>query len=123
VVWNGNLRWLNYSTKVPGSWPVRSQLIAKSVCIPSAPPALWRMCCAICKVHWRRDPVRQASREACCVRFYNSLDLHWLLYPGWAVLAVAMVLGWRARVAFQAEGGSGEGESWLHTRTVVATGV
>lgn len=34
-----------------------------------------------------------------------------------------MVLGWRARVAFEVEGGSGEGKSWLHTRTVVATGI
>jgi protein-S-isoprenylcysteine O-methyltransferase Ste14 len=34
-----------------------------------------------------------------------------------------MVLGWRARVAFQEQGGSHKGESWLHTRTVVATGI
>jgi protein-S-isoprenylcysteine O-methyltransferase Ste14 len=58
-----------------------------------------------------------------CILFYNSLNLNWLLYLGWAILAAAMVLGWRARVAFQTGGGSGEGESWLHTRTVVATGV
>jgi protein-S-isoprenylcysteine O-methyltransferase Ste14 len=58
-----------------------------------------------------------------CILFYNSLDLAWLLYLGWGVLAIAMVLGWRARVAFQAEGASREGESWLHTRTVVATGI
>jgi protein-S-isoprenylcysteine O-methyltransferase Ste14 len=55
--------------------------------------------------------------------FYNSLDLHWVLYLGWAILAAAMILAWRARVALQAEGGSRGGESWLHTRTVVATGV
>jgi protein-S-isoprenylcysteine O-methyltransferase Ste14 len=58
-----------------------------------------------------------------CIPFYNSLNLNWILYLAWAILAVAMVLAWRARVAFQAEGGSREGESWLHTRTVVATGV
>ena len=39
------------------------------------------------------------------------------------LLAVAMVLGWRARVAFEVEGGSAEGESWLHTRAVVRTGI
>ena len=58
-----------------------------------------------------------------CVLFYSALDLRWLLYLGWAVLVVAMILGWRARVAFQAEGRAREGESWLHTTTVVATGV
>jgi protein-S-isoprenylcysteine O-methyltransferase Ste14 len=61
------------------------------------------------------------SQVVLCVVFYNSLGLRWLLYPGWAILAVAMVLGWQARVAFQAQGGSHKGESWLHTRTVVAT--
>jgi protein-S-isoprenylcysteine O-methyltransferase Ste14 len=63
------------------------------------------------------------SQVVLCVLFYNSLDLRWVLSLGWAVLAVAMVLGWRARVAFEVEGGSGQGESWLHTQTVVATGI
>jgi protein-S-isoprenylcysteine O-methyltransferase Ste14 len=58
-----------------------------------------------------------------CILFYNSLDLHWLPYLGWATLAVALVLAWRARVAFEARGGSREGESWLHTTTVVDTGI
>jgi protein-S-isoprenylcysteine O-methyltransferase Ste14 len=58
-----------------------------------------------------------------CALFYYSLGLRWLLYLGWAIFTVAMVLGWRARVALQMEGRSHEGESWLHTRTVVATGV
>lgn len=58
-----------------------------------------------------------------CALFYNSLDLRWLVYLGWATLAVAMVLAWRARVAFETKGRSREGESWLHTRTVVASGV
>jgi protein-S-isoprenylcysteine O-methyltransferase Ste14 len=58
-----------------------------------------------------------------CALFYNFLDLRWLLYLGWATLAVAMIFGWRARVAFEAKGGSREGESWLHTRNVVVTGV
>jgi hypothetical protein len=39
-----------------------------------------------------------------CVRFYNYLGLRWLLYAGWATLGVAMVLGWRARAAFETEG-------------------
>jgi protein-S-isoprenylcysteine O-methyltransferase Ste14 len=58
-----------------------------------------------------------------CILFYNHLKLDWLLYLGWAILAVAMVMGWRARVAFETKGESRAGESWLHTRTVVATGI
>lgn len=58
-----------------------------------------------------------------CIIFYNFLELNWLLYLGWAVFAVAMVLGWRARVAFETKGAVREGESWLHTRRVVATGI
>jgi len=58
-----------------------------------------------------------------CVLHYNSLGLPWLLYLGWAILGLAVVLSWRARVALQTRGGSREGESWLQTRTVVATGI
>jgi protein-S-isoprenylcysteine O-methyltransferase Ste14 len=58
-----------------------------------------------------------------CILFHNSLNLNCLRHLAWVVLAVAMVLGWRARVALQAEGGSGAGESWLHTQTVVDTGI
>jgi protein-S-isoprenylcysteine O-methyltransferase Ste14 len=58
-----------------------------------------------------------------CVLCYNALGLAWLLYLGWAILGAAVILSWRARVALQTEGGSREGESWLHTRTVVATGI
>jgi protein-S-isoprenylcysteine O-methyltransferase Ste14 len=58
-----------------------------------------------------------------CILFRNSLGLHWLVHLGWAIFTVAMVLAWRARVAFETKGRSPEGESWLHTRTVVDTGV
>jgi protein-S-isoprenylcysteine O-methyltransferase Ste14 len=58
-----------------------------------------------------------------CILFYNYLELDWLLYLGWAIFAVAMVLGWRARVAFQTKGEARAGESWLQTRTVVTGGV
>lgn len=58
-----------------------------------------------------------------CIRFFNSLRLDWLVYLGWTILAFALVLGWRARVAFETEGQSREGDSWLHTQTVVSSGV
>jgi protein-S-isoprenylcysteine O-methyltransferase Ste14 len=58
-----------------------------------------------------------------CILFYNYLELNWLLYLGWAILAVAMVLGWRARATFETKGEARAGESWLHTRRVVASGI
>jgi protein-S-isoprenylcysteine O-methyltransferase Ste14 len=58
-----------------------------------------------------------------CFLFYNRASLNVLLYLGWTILAVAMVLGWRARVAFEDEGRAQEGESWLATAVVVDSGV
>ena len=55
--------------------------------------------------------------------FYNWAGLNVLLYLGWIILAVAIVLGWRARVAFETKGGAQEGESWLRTLAVVDSGV
>jgi len=58
-----------------------------------------------------------------CFSFYNWAGLNVLLYLGWIILAVALVLGWRARVAFEDKGGAQEGESWLATSVVVDRGV
>jgi len=58
-----------------------------------------------------------------CFLFYNWAGLNVLLYLGWIILAVAVVLGWRARVAFEDEGRAQEGESWLRTLVVVDSGV
>jgi protein-S-isoprenylcysteine O-methyltransferase Ste14 len=55
--------------------------------------------------------------------FYNWAGLNVLWYLGWIILAVAFVLGWRARVAFEDKGGAQEGESWLATSVVVDRGV
>jgi protein-S-isoprenylcysteine O-methyltransferase Ste14 len=57
-----------------------------------------------------------------CFLYYNSRGWHWALYLGWAMFIAAMFLGWRARVDFQMKGESRNGESWLRTRRVVATG-
>lgn len=69
------------------------------------------------------ETISFVAQVVLCILFYNFLELNWLLYLGWAILAGAMLLGWKARVAFQAKGEAREGESWLHTRTVVATGI
>jgi protein-S-isoprenylcysteine O-methyltransferase Ste14 len=58
-----------------------------------------------------------------CVLFYDSLGLRWLVCLGWASLAVAIVLGWRARVAFQTHSHVEEPRDWLHTRVVVDCGI
>ena len=58
-----------------------------------------------------------------CFLFYNWAGLNVLLYLAWIILAVAIVLGWRARVSFEEKGGAQEGESWLRTLVVVDSGV
>jgi protein-S-isoprenylcysteine O-methyltransferase Ste14 len=58
-----------------------------------------------------------------CILFYNYLGLNLLMYCGWAILLIAFLLGWQARVAFEEKGKQDAGDNWLHTRTVVATGV
>jgi protein-S-isoprenylcysteine O-methyltransferase Ste14 len=58
-----------------------------------------------------------------CFLFYNRAGLNWLLYLGWASLVIAMVLGWRARVAFETRGKARDGESWLHTTALVESGI
>lgn len=58
-----------------------------------------------------------------CVLHYNFLGLDPLLYLGWLIFALAMVLGWRARVAFQEKGQAEASEGWIQTQVVVTTGV
>jgi protein-S-isoprenylcysteine O-methyltransferase Ste14 len=58
-----------------------------------------------------------------CFLFYNWLDLDVLLYTGWAILTVGLLLGMMSRRAFEEEGGAREGESWLATTAVVDSGV
>lgn len=54
-----------------------------------------------------------------CFLFYNRAGLNSLLYLGWVMLASAIVLGWRARVAFETKGKAQEEESWLCTTAVI----
>jgi protein-S-isoprenylcysteine O-methyltransferase Ste14 len=76
------------------------------------------------------DLVRMVTETAAFVAqlvlailYYNARGWNWMLYLGWATFVAALVLGWRARVAFQTAGDSRGGESWLRTRKVVSTGV
>lgn len=63
------------------------------------------------------------GQVALAILFYNQAGLTWLLVLGWMLLVGAMLLGWRARVDFQAKGQAPEVGSWLHTTTVVDTGI
>lgn len=58
-----------------------------------------------------------------CFLFYNWLRLTFLVYLGVFLILVAMVLGWRARFAFQSQGRVPEGEKWMRTQVVVASGI
>ncbi len=58
-----------------------------------------------------------------CVFFFDFLRLNWLMYLGGAMLAFAVVLAWRSRVAFEAKGEARKEESWLRTTKVVDTDI
>ena len=58
-----------------------------------------------------------------CILTYNRLGLTLVAIAGWVLLLVASLLGWQARVAFEEKGEQHQDESWLHTRTVVDSGV
>jgi protein-S-isoprenylcysteine O-methyltransferase Ste14 len=63
------------------------------------------------------------AQVALAIVFYNHAGLTGLLVVGWSLLVVAMLLGWRARVDFQAKGQAPDDGSWLHTTAVVDTGI
>ena len=85
------------------------------------------------KYHWnlgRKDVIIMYAEGLCfvgqvilCFLFYNRAGLNLLLYLGWVLLAIAIVLGWRARIAFETKGKAREGESWLRTTAVVESGI
>jgi protein-S-isoprenylcysteine O-methyltransferase Ste14 len=57
-----------------------------------------------------------------CVLYYNWIGLDAVLYIGWAVLVISLLLGMMARVALQEKGGT-EGKNWIQTKVVVDSGV
>ena len=58
-----------------------------------------------------------------CIAFYNTLGQRWLLVLGWVLFGMAMILGWRARVAFQTSGQPRDRRDWLRTTVVVDSGI
>ena len=58
-----------------------------------------------------------------CFISYNGAGWDFVLYIGWAVFALSMILGWLSRIAFEAKGRAPEGESFIHTSIVVDSGI
>jgi protein-S-isoprenylcysteine O-methyltransferase Ste14 len=58
-----------------------------------------------------------------CFFFYNHLGFSIVLYLGWALFLIAMILGWQAHVALEKEGEAREGERWIQTRALVSSGI
>lgn len=59
-----------------------------------------------------------------CVLFYNSAGLGFLVYLGWALLAVGFFsLGGPARKAFHHRGGAKNRKEWLQTQQLVESGI
>ena len=58
------------------------------------------------------------------ILYYNWLGLLWLNIIGWILFAIAfLVLGWLPRMALTEKGEAPDGKSWLHTTTVVESGI
>ena len=55
--------------------------------------------------------------------FYNYLDLGLLVYAGWMVLAIGLILVFLAGYEFQKKGGVPEGKHVVHTTVLVDSGI
>ncbi len=63
------------------------------------------------------------SQIIVCILYYNYLGLDFLMYFGWFLLLMSFLLGWQGRAELEEKGKQGEGDKWVHTRKVVATGI
>lgn len=58
-----------------------------------------------------------------CVLFYNWSGIDWLLYLGWAVFGIGVVVLSSPRYVLKKKGMAPQGESWLNTTQVVDIGI
>ena len=63
------------------------------------------------------------SLVAWCILFYNWAGLDWLLYLGWAVFVLGIVIIVMNRVALKRRGRAPDGGAWLRTTVVVDSGI
>jgi protein-S-isoprenylcysteine O-methyltransferase Ste14 len=63
------------------------------------------------------------SLIAWCILFYNWAGLDWLLYLGWAVFVIGIVIIAMNRVALLRSGRALDGGAWLRTTVVVDSGI
>ena len=54
---------------------------------------------------------------------YNEARLDALLYVGWLIWAISVVLGWMPIFVLKKKGGVNKGKSYVHTTTLVRTGI
>lgn len=59
----------------------------------------------------------------CFFFFYNTLSLNSIMYIGWAVLLLGFTMMVLPRVSLQKHGTAPEGKSWIHTTTLVDSGI
>ena len=55
--------------------------------------------------------------------FYNKASIDPVLYLGWAVWAVSMILGWMPILIFKRKGGVPKGKAFVHTTVLVDSGL
>jgi len=63
------------------------------------------------------------SLIAWCILFYNWAGMDWLLYLGWAVFVMGIVIIAMNRVALKRRGRASDGGAWLRTTVVVDSGI
>lgn len=78
---------------------------------------------------WREDPLLWAYTLLLLVPVimsiarYNYYGLAYLVYAGWALMALSIIIIFIAGGEFRRSGGAPEGESIVHTTVLVETGV
>lgn len=63
------------------------------------------------------------SLIAWCILFYNWAGLDWLLYLGWAVFVIGIVIIVMNRFALKRRGRAPNGGAWLRTTIMVGSGI
>jgi protein-S-isoprenylcysteine O-methyltransferase Ste14 len=78
---------------------------------------------------WKRDPLLWSYSILMFLPiisvfiFYNYYNLDFLVYTGWILLVVSIIIIWMAGGEFRKSGGAPEGESIVHTTVLVESGV
>ncbi len=77
---------------------------------------------------WRLTPLDAVygvamAAQASLIFLFPDGDRAWLVLAGWGLFAVSAVLGWLPIVVFRRRGRVAKGKSYVHTTTLVTTGI